>query len=644
MFKIINFFKKTQKNLKLAKAKKISDTVLEIQFLANKEIAEERWSNAVEFYNKAIAIAPEKWSLYIGLGFSSLEAGFFQQAINALTMAVKLNPQSTDGWFLLGNAQKTMGLEKNAIQSWRNLLKLDEDFIHVYKNYILLLVKFGLIAEALNFSSNAVRRLPKEFDCHLYYANLLLDTNQIDLAISQYNEALSIRPNSAAVNANLGVAHRKNGDLQKSIHYSKLAIEMDLKDPSFFSNYLFVLQSSSEISVKEKFKEHLRYAEIFENPKKAQWSRHCNNQDHRRRLRIGYVSGDFCDHALRFFIEPVLKSHDHQNFEIFCYHTHVLEDKYTDRLRGYSDHWFQCAEWDDEKLASHIKDQAIDILIDLSGHTAHNRLPVFALKPAPVQVTWLGYMSTTGLSAIDWRITDQQLDPVGTTEAFNSEKLLRLSSAGIFSSDEHMAVIDASPRLPCMPFTFGCLHNPSKVSDVALDTWAAILQRAPEAQMLFGNSTPFYQERVTRHMTKFGVNSARLLFSERLSLNEYFNIHHQIDVMLDTFPYNGGTTTLHALSMGVPTIALQSDITISRVGEALMLGYGLPDFCCINLDEYISQAIHWSGQKKKLAELREFLPNAVAQKNNASAKMFTTDLEDGLRRIWIEWCNNKFNE
>ena len=636
MNKIINFFNKLHKTLKPLEIKKPIEITIDFQSLANKAIAEERWIDAIELYKKAIEISPEKYSLYVGLGFGYIEAGEMQLALNALTTATKINPKSIDGWFLLGSTQKNIGLEKRAIESWKKLLAIDSNFSHVHKDYLLLLVKNGLRQEALDFSAKIVKNLPENFESHFYYANLLIDSNQIQLAINEYEEALKIRPESSAVTANLGVAYRKNGEVEKAIFYSKLSTEMDTNDPYFFSNYLFALQSSADISLEEKFKAHLRYAEIFEAPQKSKWPSHTNDRDPQRRLRIGYVSGDFCDHALRFFIEPVLKAHDHTNFEIFCYHTCALEDKYTERLRSYSDHWFQCADWDDEKLSAHIQDQAIDILIDLSGHTAHNRLPVFACKPAPIQVTWLGYMSTTGLSAIDWRITDHQLDPVGMSEAFNSEKLLRLSAAGCFGSDEQVSVLKASSRLPGMPFTFGCLHNPSKVSTVALDAWAAILQGAPAARLLFGNSTPAYQKRVIAHMDQHGIDAARLLFFERLPLDEYLNIHQQIDVMLDTFPYNGGTTTLHAISMGVPTVVLQSESTISRVGEALMLGYGLSDFCCTNLEQYISQAIYWSTQKENLAEIRKLIPEKVIQQNNTSVNLFTKDLERKLREIWIK--------
>ena len=605
---------------------------------ASQAVAQERWEDAIQLYEQAIAASPGEPSLLVGLGFSALEAGRPKKALADLTKAARLLPQSPDAWFLLGRAQLAVGFAQEAAGSWRRLLEIRPDFMPVYPDFLRLLLRLGAAQEALQITHQAVERDPDRFEYRLYHANLLFHMHESEAAIVHYLHALQFMPESADILANLGVAYRQSGDLEKALLYARKAIDINAAVPEFFSNYLFLLQSASDVDIGQKFMEHQRYARIFEEPCKPFWPVHQNMPDPSRRLRIGYVSGDFCDHALRFFIEPVLNSHDHENFEIFCFYNNQITDEHTLRLKKQADHWIDCAGWSDADLFADIQQRGIDILVDLSGHTAHNRLPVFARKPAPIQMTWLGYQSTTGLTAMDWRITDHSLDPEGMTERFNSERLLRLSAAAAFAMDDQLPVF---PNLPCLqgePFTFGCLHNPSKVTLEVLDTWARILVQAPLARLLLGNATDLYAEKVRAHMHAHGVDAQRLVFVERRPLQGYLDLHARIDLMLDTFPYNGGTTTLHAVAMGVPTIVLHSDSAISRVGEAVMRAYGLSDFCSPDIDAYVAQAVRWSGQPDELARLRRMLPAQVARQNAQVAQMFTRSLESAWRDIWREWC------
>ncbi|OWG14320.1 Tetratricopeptide repeat protein [Delftia sp. K82] len=611
---------------------------------ANQAVAHGCWDEATQLYEKAISANPADASLLVGLGFSHLEAVRPKEALATLSQALRLLPSSQDAWFLAGRAQIALGLEEDAAKSWRRLLEINPNFLPVYPDILQLLLRLGCYQEAIETTLKAVERAPDCFEYQLYHANLLFHAHQSEAAIPYYFRALKINPGSPDVLANLGVACRQSGDLESALDYSRQAIDFNSNAPDFFSNYLFLLQSASNISVQDKFLEHRRYAEVFEEPYKKFWTSHNNRRDPLKILRIGYVSGDFCDHALRFFIDPVLKNHDHGDFEIHCYYTNSIDDEYTKRLRSYADRWVDCWSWSDDQLFSDIQEQQIDILVDLSGHTAHNRLPVFARKPAPVQMTWLGYQSTTGLTAIDWRITDHSLDPVGMTERFNSECLLRLPAAGVFAMDDGAPVFRELPCLAGKQFTFGCLHNPSKVTMEVLDTWAEILLRAPATVLLMGNSTSLYAEKVRQRMDLKGVSADRLIFVERLSLQGYLGLHERIDLMLDTFPYNGGTTTLHAVGMGLPTIVLSSESAISRVGESIMHGYGLSEFCCLDIEEYVIQAVGWSRRCKELANLRKILPERVARQNAQLALEFTKSLEKAWRDIWEEWCEKSGDE
>ena len=393
------------------------------------EVGRENYARAAEIYERAAALDASSAGARIGLGFALMELRRFDAAEKALEVAVSLNPDSVDGFYMLGKVCLELQKPEAARRHWRRAHALSPAFEHLYGDFCHLLFKLGDLKEAKALIATGITVHPRNAGLHFFLGNVCSEEGDFEAAAEAYQSAQSLGLSSPSLFSNFGNALRQLGHLERAVELTRAAHLAEPDDASIMSNYLFTMQYSSRFSREEKFAEHVAFADKFEQPLMAQWGSYANDKSTDRRLRIGYVSGDFRHHSLAFFFEPILGHHDRSRYETFCFYTHPVEDSTTVRFKNLADHWVACIAMSDEELASAIRSLSIDILVDLSGHTAHNRLLAFARKPAPVQMTWLGYQSTTGLRAIDFRITDEALDPTGTSEHLHSERLLRLPAS-----------------------------------------------------------------------------------------------------------------------------------------------------------------------------------------------------------------------
>jgi predicted O-linked N-acetylglucosamine transferase (SPINDLY family) len=367
-----------------------------------------------------------------------------------------------------------------------------------------------------------------------------------------------------------------------------------------------------------------------------------NVPDPDRRLRIGYVSGDFRAHAVNYFFEPLLRHHQKSEFEFFAYANMHSEDDVTARLKQSFDHWRNIVAMRDDAVADLIEADGIDILIDLSGHMAANRLLVFARKPAPVQATWLGFTTTTGVSAIDYRISDPYADPPGMTEHFNTETLWRLPST--FCCYEPRAdiadPIDHPPREDNGFITFGCFNNFTKVTDRTLKCWAEILRRIPDARLLLEivgiDGAEFRRETEVR-LDRLGLPLDRIIFQPREASNQYV-LYNKIDIALDPIPFNGGATTLDALWMTVPVVTLAGEYFTARMGATILNNVGLPELVADSEAAYVELAVALAGDVPRLRAMRGDLRAKMRASRMMDYAAFAVDMETAYRAMWRKWC------
>jgi predicted O-linked N-acetylglucosamine transferase (SPINDLY family) len=358
-------------------------------------------------------------------------------------------------------------------------------------------------------------------------------------------------------------------------------------------------------------------------------------------LRIGHVSPDFREHPVARFLLPLLREHDRRHVEVFAYSDVTTPDAVTALVRDHVDQWRDVATLSDEELAGAVREDGIDMLVDLAAHSARNRLLTFARKPAPVQVTYLAYCSTTGVDAIDYRVTDRFLDPPGES-AFYTEASIHLPHCyWCYSApplqDARQPLAERRPG----PLTFGCLNNFAKVTDVTLNLWTRLLRRVPEAHLLVYARAEPHRDRVRRFLRDGGVDESRAAFVGHQPLAEYLTTYGLIDVALDTHPYGGGTTTCDALWMGVPVVSLAGRTAVSRAGSTLLSNVGLEHLVARTEEQYVEVAAALIRDANGLAALRTDLRRRLESSPVMDAKRFARDVEAAFRNVWRAWCERR---
>ena len=477
----------------------------------------------------------------------------------------------------------------------------------------------------------------------------LLNLNMLAEAEESFRKAVKLYPPNQITSAlnNLASVLYKQGKVVEALMNYKAAHELTPQDALIHSNYLFISNFVPHPDPMNLFKEHKKFSEKYESSIRkhnhdAEMAVSVLQRDPNRRLRIGYLSPDFRQHSVAHFIEPVLAEHDQSKFELFAYYYHVADDVTTKRIRAVVPHWRNIVGQSDAQVAAQVREDEIDIFVDLAGHAGLNRLQVFAHKPAPVQVTWLGYPNTTGLTGMDYRITDAFADPPGMTEAFHSETLVRMPECfSCFKAPLQSPDVAPLPALNRGHVTFGSFNMFSKMTADVLATWARILLRVPNSQLVIkyqGMDSAYMRELIQNIFVGHGVEKERVnTLGRDASHGEHMARYHTIDIGLDPFPYNGTTTTCDALWMGVPVVVLAGNTHVSRVGVSQMSNLGLQEMIAQNTNQYVDIAAALANDLPRLAELRGGLRQRMAASPLNNVPRFTRFLETAYQDMWTRY-------
>ena len=571
----------------------------------------------------------------------------FEDAKIIYQLILDTQPDHADAMFYIGAAMHLAGDTAQGVEQMKRAAQLNPR--SVAYNYNL-----GLVYEAIGDMPAAIACYRQVIandrggQWHCTLAKQLTDAGQLDDAIEFAREALTLLAPHAR-----GIAHNQlanaltlKGELTEAIANFQIAISLEVENAMMNSNYVFALNYGGQPDLTAIFQEHKKFGDKFEsfvprmyvNPlqAKAGASAFTNSK---RRLRIGYVSPDFNDHAVGKFIEPVLAAHDINKFELFCYYNKPRVDDATKRMQSAVANWRMTADMSDDELARMIQADAIDILVDLSGHTGLNRLLVFARKPAPIQVTWIGYPNTTGLSTMDYRITDAFADPIGATEALHTEKLVRMPECfSCFKPPSNAPHVSALPAVARGTITFGSFNNFAKITPEVMRVWIAILARVPGSRLVLKNWCLDNDRMKTFMLEAFarcGATTGQVeLWNPNTSNVDHLNCYNSIDIGLDPFPYNGTTTTCDALWMGVPVITLAGVSHVGRVGVSQMSNLGLQELIARDTDHYVDIAVALANDVPRLAALRGAMRVRMSASPLMDAPRLTKNLEAAYDNMW----------
>ena len=594
---------------------------------------------AVAAFRDAIAANPKLHQAFYNLGITLRDKGELDEAIAAYRQAIAINPQIPEAHNNLGLALIDKGQIEEAIAAFGRAINLRFDIPQTHNNLGIALESKGQIAEAVAAYRQAVALRPDYPEAYCNLGSALKEIGALDEAVAACRRALALRPDFPEAYNNLGYVLKERGELDESIAACRKAVALMPAYVNAHSNLVYTMYFHPGYDARAIADEHRRWNRQHAEPLRAFIPHHANDRDPDRKLRIGYVSPDFCDHVVGQNLFPLFLHHDRSLHEIFCYAHVIRPDALTARFQQNADGWRDIVGLGDEEVARQIFADRIDILVDLSLHMAHNRLLVFARKPAPVQVTYLGYCASTGLDAIDYRLSDPYLDPPDSDLSVYTEQTIRLPET-YWCYGAAGAAPDPSPppSIQTGTITFGCLNNFAKVSRGALDVWAEILQAVPNSRLILHAYPGSHRDEVRARFTSHGVSPDRLEFLSKQSWPDYVCTYNRIDIALDPFPYGGGITTCDALWTGVPVVSLIGQTAVGRGGKSILSNIGLAELAAQTAEQYVQIAINVAGDTARLKELRSTLRQRMRQSPLMDGAKFARNIEAAYRLMWHTRC------
>ena len=596
-----------------------------------------RPQEAIFAMQQAVLLLPSDPDAHNNLGITLKNTGDLKGSETSLRQAITLRAGFSEAHNNLGVTLMAQGRLTESEKFLRQALVLQPDYAEAHCNLGINLRDQGRLTESAASFQKALQLNPSSAEAYNNFGNLLQGQGRLSDAESHLHKALDLKPDLAVAWNNLANTLHCQGRLteSQSCYEKALALKPDYAEA--FDGLLFASNYHPDASIDDIFQLYCEYDKQFGLPLRSQWQPHINSHNTQRRLKIGYVSPAFYSHPVFLFLEPLLAHHDKSKFEIFAYSETIREDQATLSCKQHTDHWIPTSGLSDDTLAQQIRDDGIDILIDLAGHTGRNRLGVFARKPAPVSLHWLDFGYTTGLSAIDYYLTDIHNAPMGSEHLF-SEQLWRLPAPAIaYRPAAGMGEVSSLPALNRKYVTFGTLTRAIRINHRTIRVWSEILHRVKGSQLIIDSGNfkdQKIQEDLKARFASHGIDSNRLLIGYH---SPPWDVLRDMDICLDCFPHNSGTTLLESLYLGVPFITLADRPAIGRLGCTVLEGAGHPEWIALNEEEYIEKVVTLASDLPGLAAIRSNLRSELQKSPLMDEQGFTKIFEDAYQQMFQQW-------
>jgi len=629
---------------------------------------------AAQSFEHALRLDPNSADSWNNLGLALSRLNRLEDALSALQNAAQLRPTFFEALNNLGNVLHMLGRVEEALTAYQSATKLNPSYFSTLRNQGLCLSRLRRYAEQAELARQIIQLAPGQPDGHFQLGSALLESGFAGEALQSFAHLQTICPMDTLLANSLARAHLESGSPDQAEAYYRTALSTDpqnlpakvglilsaersghwavsrqrlsqtlpeITDRAYAAEVLgralFFSQADPDITAEARFKLHQSFGNLYQAETPFYDSSIPRDPD--KKLRIAFLSPDFRSHSVATFFLPVLDAFDRSQMEFVGFFTGAHTDAATEQIRRAFDQWKDARHWSDMQLAENIRNSCVDILIDLSLHTAGNRALVLAMKPAPIQATWLGYSGTTGMTNVDYHISDQHMNPIGLTDAVFTERIFRLrGSAVVFQPTD--ALPPVTRKDSGAPFTFASLSQLFKLNTDVAQVWSAIMNQTVSARLMIGNVNTAWERQYVEGLFRpwlERIDSLQML--PKLGFNEYLALHNEIDVALDTFPYGGGTTTGYALAMGVPVLTLDEPVPNPRMpGISLLRNADLEEFIAPSRKAYVSKAVALEADRARLRATRDAIRTRFKNAELNRPERLARALQEALRTMWREYC------
>ncbi len=595
------------------------------------------FKKAAEMYLRAVKIIPDFFAAFFNLASSLNKLSRFDEAIGALEKALLLKPDSVETRLQLADLYLQKSDAEKAKKLLEETIELKPDSVEALNGLGNCAMEQNDFNTAKNYYCRSLYLRPDYSYAHYNLGIIMRQWEMPDEAVICFKNAIRFGPANVKPIVNLGETYQLMGEIDVSEEYFRKALEIDPKCRTAYDNLLLSMQYNHRYDPQTLLAAHREWGFRFSANSDIKFS---NDRLLNRRLVIGYLSPDFCNHPVAYFLEPILEYHNRKSFEIHCYAEIIHKDERTDRFKKLADKWVNVKNINSSEVAEIIRQNKVDILIDTAGHCAGNRLDVFALRAAPIQINGIGYPGSTGCMETDYRISDPVIDPINENHVCNEKILYLPRGFCCYRPPDNMPSVNKLPALEKGYVTFGSLHTTARLNEKVIKLWCSVLKAVPHSLLLVCRRTLSKSviSRLSQWIEKEGVSISRIDFRSKIPSSGHLEIYHDIDISLDTLPWSGHTTACESLIMGVPMITLKGDRPAGRMVSSILTYAGLTEFIALSKEEFVSKAENFATNIKELAVIRSELRNKVLASALCDGPGYVAAFEKQLRIIRQKWC------